>query len=263
MSVIKIPTVFNIDLEYQVADFGRRLMAYLIDLAIRIAWIILMIYVIDKYITVEDRGEGIFYFVFVLLPIAFYYLISEVIMSGQSLGKKVMAIKVVSMAGSTPSTSQTLLRWMFRLVESPLLSLMLLFAAAEDESVFGVLFSLAIAIFPLVIVLRSPLSQRLGDITAGTIVIRSKEKTTIHDTIFREIAATDYVPQFSQVLRLSDRDLGKIKSVLDNSYRTKNPHLAFRVADRVKQVLQIQTDMEPTQFLETLLNDYNYLVQRG
>ncbi len=35
MPNIKIPTVFNIDLEFEAADMGRRLVAYLLDLIIR------------------------------------------------------------------------------------------------------------------------------------------------------------------------------------------------------------------------------------
>ncbi len=40
-------------------------------------------------------------------------------MKGQSLGKKIMDIKVVSLMGNVPSVSQVMLRWMFRLIESP------------------------------------------------------------------------------------------------------------------------------------------------
>src|SRR5690606_30696047 len=116
---------------------------------------------------------------------------------------------------------------------SPLLSFVLLGAAMQEESGIGILLALGMAILPLVIVLRSPYNQRLGDITAGTIVVRNQQKASIDDTIFREINQENYVPQFSQVLRLSDRDLGKIKAVLDNAYRTKNAVMASRIAARV------------------------------
>lgn len=260
MSIIKIPTAFNIDLEFQAADFGRRLGAYLIDLMIRLAYIALMAWLI--YRLAGTRQADLVFFILVMLPVSFYYLISEILMGGQSLGKKVLSLKVVSLLGNTPGISQILLRWMFRLVESPIISLVLVIAAINEESAGGVLLSLGIAIIPLIIIIRSPYNQRLGDITAGTIVVISREKASINDTIFREIDQQNYVPQFSQVLRLSDRDLGKIKGVLDNAYRTKNAGMAARIAERVKQVLHIETDMEPVLFLETLLNDYNYLVTR-
>lgn len=261
MSIIKIPTAFNIDLEFQAADFGRRLGAYLIDLVIRIAYIILMAWLIYRLAGTRQAADMIF-FILVMLPVSLYYLISEILMGGQSLGKKVLSLKVVSLLGNTPGISQILLRWMFRLVESPIISLVLVVAAINEESTGGVLLSLGIAIIPLIVIIRSPYNQRLGDITAGTIVVLSREKASINDTIFREINQENYVPQFSQILRLSDRDLGKIKGVLDNAHRTKNAGMAARIAERVKQVLHIETDMEPVLFLETLLNDYNYLVTR-
>lgn len=262
MSIIKIPTAFNIDLEFQVADFGRRLGAYLIDLMIRLAYITLMSWLIFR-VSNSETVTNMAFLVFVILPVSFYYLISEMLMDGQSPGKKAVGLKVVSLLGNTPGISQILLRWMFRLVESPIISMILVGAAIEEESMGGVLLSLGMAVMPLIIVLRSPYNQRLGDITAGTIVVRRQQKASINDTIFREIDVEHYVPQFQQVLRLSDRDLGKIKGVLDNARRVKNSAMAKRIAERVQEVLQIETDLEPVPFLETLLNDYNYLVTRG
>ena len=122
--------------------------------------------------------------------------------------------------------------------------------------------TLLMGVVPVIVVLKSPYNQRLGDLAAGTILVRTKERHTIQDTIFREIHQPDYTPQFSQILRLSDRDLSKIKSVLDNVHRTSDTSMAERISLRIKEVLHIETDMEAVQFLETLLNDYNYLVTR-
>lgn len=261
MPIIKIPTAFNIDLEFEGADLGRRLVAYFIDLLIRVAYMILVGMIISK--NISDSGtEGTLTFIFLVIPVSLYYLISEVIMKGQSLGKRAMDIKVVSLIGNTPSLSQILLRWMFRLVESPIFTLALIITMAEEASPLTILVSLAVGIIPIVIVIRSPYHQRLGDIAAGTIIVRTRQRHSIQDTIFREIDQVDYVPQFSQILRLSDKDLSKIKSVLDTSMRTNDWGMAGRMSEKIKSVLHIETDMEPSTFLETLLNDYNYLVTR-
>ncbi|RPD37951.1 RDD family protein [Chitinophaga barathri] len=258
MPIIKIPTVFNIDLEFEAADLGRRGVAYLVDLLIRGAYLLLM----SLFLKNTGLG-GYFADVFLLvLPVSFYYLISELIMKGQSLGKRVMDIKVVSLMGNVPSLSQILLRWIFRMVESPLVTLALITSMLEEDSPLAALLFLAIGILPLVVVLRSPYNQRLGDLAAGTILVRTKERHTIQDTIFREIHQPDYIPQFSQILRLSDKDLSKIKTVLDSVARTGDTSMAERISLRIREVLHIETDMEAVHFLETLLNDYNYLVTR-
>lgn len=261
MPIIKIPTVFNIDLEFERADLGRRAMAYFIDLVARVAFLLLGIYLISKS-GLNYGNREIVLFALVIIPVSLYYLIAEILMKGQSPGKRAMNIKVVSLLGNTPSISQILLRWMFRLVESPLLTLAFISVTLNQESAFIALIWLAVGILPVVIVFRSDYNQRLGDIAAGTILVMNKQRHSIHDTIFREIDREDYVPQFSQILRLSDRDLNKIKSVLDNTARTNETGMAVRIADRIKTVLHIETDMDAVTFLETLLNDYNYLVTR-
>ncbi len=261
MPTIKIPTAFNIDLEFEAGDLGRRLVAYIIDLFIRAAYILLMSLIITRNIP-GGNTQDILILLLIVLPIAFYYLISELLMKGQSLGKRAMDLKVVSLIGNTPNTSQILLRWMFRLVESPLLTLSLILGTVESASALTILVSLAIAVLPAIIVFRSPYNQRIGDLAAGTIIVRGRQRHSIEETIFREIDQTDYVPQFSQILRLSDKDLSKIKSVLDTAIRTGDQSMAARIAGRIKDVLHIETDMDSILFLETLLNDYNYLVTR-
>ena len=261
MPIIKIPTVFNIDLEFERADLGRRTLAYLIDLVARIAILWLGVYIISES-GLSYRSREKVMFICVFLPVSLYYLVFELLMKGQSPGKRAMSIKVVSLIGNTPSLSQILLRWMFRLVESPLLTMAFMLSALSRESVFVALVWLAVGILPVIIVLRSAYNQRLGDMAAGTIIVLNKQRHTIQDTIFREIDREDYVPQFSQILRLSDRDLGKIKSVLDNANRTGDTATAARIAEKVKTILHIETDLDAVTFLETLLNDYNYLVTR-
>ncbi|WP_343700675.1 RDD family protein [Chitinophaga sp.] len=261
MPIIKIPTVFNIDLEFERADLGRRAVAYFIDLLARVAFLLLGIYLISK-MGLSYKNRDVMMFALVVVPVSLYYLFFEILMKGQSPGKKAMNIKVVSLLGNTPSVSQILLRWMFRLVESPLLSLAFISATLSQESAFVAIIWLAVGVLPIIIVVRSDYNQRLGDIAAGTILVVNKQRHSIHDTIFREIDQEDYVPRFPQILRLSDRDLSKIKAVLDNAGRTRDTVMAVRIADKVKSVLHIESDMDALAFLETLLNDYNYLVTR-
>ncbi len=261
MPNIKIPTVFNIDLEFEAADMGRRLVAYLLDLLIRGAYVLVALYLINKA-DFDSQTNNVVLTLVIGIPISLYYLISELLMRGQSLGKRIMDVKVVSLMGNVPSISQVLLRWMFRLIESPLLSMLLIGAILSETSPFTALMVLIIGMIPIVMVLRSPLNQRLGDMAAGTILVRTRQRHRLEDTIFREIAQDNYQATFPQILRLSDRDLSKIKSVIDSTQRSKDYVMAERISFKIKEVLQIQTDMPALEFLETLLNDYNYLVTR-
>ncbi|WP_143307766.1 RDD family protein [Chitinophaga vietnamensis] len=236
MSNIKIPTSFNIDLEFESADLGQRFLAWLIDLAVRLAFVLLVVVVINGMV---DNGslKAILFVIFLGIPLLLYFLLAEIIMRGQTPGKMAMSLKVVSMMGNQPSISQHLVRWLFRIIEQP-----------------GFFW----ALIPIISIARSPYNQRVGDVVAGTIVISTKRKGSIEETIFRDLSHTDYQPHFPQIMKLSDRDMNKVKDLLDRALKAKDEDLAARVAFRVKEVLHIQSDMSHTQFLETVLNDYNY-----
>ncbi|MEV4885441.1 Uncharacterized membrane protein YckC, RDD family [Chitinophaga ginsengisegetis] len=240
MADIKIPTSFNIDLEFESADIMKRFLAWLIDFAIRFFYYLVAYMTLSSF-RIEMEGHVGIYFFLVLLPLLFYFPVAEIGMKGQTPGKKMLHLQVVSMTGNQPSVSQHLIRWIFRIIETPLY-----------------FFALVPVIIPAVSIVRTPYNQRLGDLVAGTIVISTKRKGSIEETIFRDLSHSDYKPQFPQIMKLSDRDMNKVKDLLDRALKAKDEDLAARVAMRVREVLHIETEMPNTHFLETVLNDYNY-----
>ncbi|WP_212006590.1 RDD family protein [Chitinophaga sp. HK235] len=241
MSNIKIPTSFNIDLEFETADVMKRFLAWLIDFAIRLCYY-LIVYMVLVSFHFSSTTTLVLSILILSIPLMLYFLVLEIAMGGQTPGKKLLHLKVVSLTGNQPTVSQHLIRWIFRMIESPLLFFMFLIPV----------------IIPIVAIARTPYSQRLGDVVAGTIVISIKRTGSIEETIFRDMSATDYQPQFPQITRLSDRDMNKVKELLDKALKAKDEVLAAKVAHRVKEVLHIQSDLPNTSFLETVLNDYNY-----
>ncbi|KAA2241626.1 RDD family protein [Chitinophaga agrisoli] len=268
MAAIKIPTAFNIDLEYETGDFGRRLVAWLIDLAIRIVYLLAMwaMAVRITYVSGSPVIGELFQFWVQQVPMALYFLIFELAWKGQSPGKKIMHLKVVSLSGNQPGFSQYMIRWVFRIIETPFLLWFLIPYMLDEYGSYGVYLGIFLILIspavPVVTMIRSKYNQRLGDLVAGTMVVSTKTKSTLDDTIFREVSQTDYKPQFPQILRLSDKDLNKVKELLDMALRTRNLELAAKVSYRVRDVLKIETEMDHIFFLETLLNDYNYYVTK-
>lgn len=229
MNTIVIPTAQNIELEYPQAGLGERILAFLIDgvLLGLYLWILALLGIYGRTYEV----------IFMLsIPPMLYTLVTESIFNGQTLGKRLMKIKVISLDGASPTFSQYLIRWMLRLIDIFLL--------------YGVVGIVAIAL--------NKKGQRLGDMAAGTTVIRMKLVTHFADTIFME-TKEDYVVQFPQIRSLSDRDVSILKEVLDAGIRSSNPDLLNRLAQKVKEVAEIETELEPRKFLETVLQDYNHL----
>lgn len=240
MSTIRIPTSFNIDLEFEIPEFYRRLLALLIDYGVialcwKFAEMIALAVLVDGGMAHADAAN--IAWEISGAPILFYFLFSEIWMNGQSVGKKVMRIRVVNMIGGKPSLGQFIIRWLLRPVDN----FLALFLGV------GLLF-----------VIFSKYSQRLGDLAAGTILISTNAKAGLEETVFMETAG-DYVPQFPQVMRLSDRDLNTIRSLLERARGSDNFHIAATAAEKIKSVLQIETSQSPFDFLETLLKDYNHI----
>ena len=87
-------------------------------------------------------------------------------------------------------------------------------------------------------------NQRVGDLVANTVVIHGKRLISLEDTILKS-TEEDYVPRFTNVLQLSDKDIYIIKNVLDNVEKSKNHKLVNDLATKARVVLKIEEKMPP------------------
>ena len=232
MNTITIPTTQNIELEYPIATVGDRIGATILDLAIQMGYVIVLRYAFsfaDVYVSMEA-------WIILLLPIMLYSLLSEIFFNGQSIGKRILSIQVIHLEGRPPELSQYLLRWLLRPVDVLFLN--------------GLVALISISI--------SKYAQRLGDLAAGTSVIKLTLVTPFGETIFEEIEE-GYEIQFPQVATLTDRDMSILKEVLDIGVKGSDRDMITRLTQRVKEVAGIESDLEDRVFLETVLKDYNSL----
>ncbi len=137
---------------------GRRLVAHLLDLCL----VFLMFYVIGQQVAENTGGmtpdgfsldgtPALVVLVLTFLASILYFTLTEGA-GGQSFGKKIVGIKVVSEDGSSCSIGQAFSRNVLRLVD-------------------GIAFYLV----GVISVMRSETKQRLGDRFAGTVVIRKSK----------------------------------------------------------------------------------------
>jgi RDD family len=190
----------------------------------------------------------------ILLPMLFYSFLTELLLNGQSLGKKAVKIKVVSLDGGEPTLGQYLLRWFLRFYEWG----GLIFSLFWLNLFFGFIVLILGGIISIIILSISPKSQRLGDLVAGTVVVNTKSILTVDDTIFMNVSQ-GYKVQFPEVMRLSDRDINTVKNVITLARKKNRYDMCNRVAFKVQDVLKVSTDMYAIEFLEKILEDYNYL----
>jgi uncharacterized RDD family membrane protein YckC len=264
MSKIYIPTNFNIDLEFESAPFHIRMFAWIIDFVLQILYIIVAFNIYNSVTSGRSSsGSGAQYDLWamqliIMLPVFTYHLFCEIFWNGQSLGKKLLSIRVVNDNGGKASASQYMIRWLLRSSDLtiPIVIISILFGMGD---ILKVLWITAIMfISDLILIGTTSQNKRLGDLAAGTMLINTKPKGNFADTIFMEVADS-YVPVFPQVMRLSDRDINTIKGILDTGRRIGNVQMVENASMRVKTVLAIDNAMGPFDFLDTLLKDYNYL----
>lgn len=239
MNTVSVHTTQNIELEFDLASLGERLVAWLIDALIFLAYFIAISFFLNFSNLDRFINRNPWLSVFILVPFVFYNLVCDIWLNGQTVGKRVMKVKVISLNGTQASFGQYLLRWLFRLVDIFLSN--------------GLVAFICIAV--------SEKKQRLGDIVAGTTVIKTEPRTAFQQTLFVPTQET-YVVSFPEVVQLRDADVQLIKEVQINVHRSGNTMLAYHMAEKIKQLLSIQSGLEPLHFLNVVLADYNHLASK-
>jgi uncharacterized RDD family membrane protein YckC len=268
MAFIKVPTTFNIDVEFEVPEFYRRIVALLIDTLIlfiyyKIANAIFMSIVMESDWWDVDTGynlQAIAIMLF-LMPMLGYHFLMEITMNGQSPGKKIMSIRVIHENGGRASLSQFVIRWLLRDIWFLLVFTFAVYMANTDpdtEGAFVIMLVLGYFITEIILVVSSKKGQRLGDMLAHTILIKTNSNRSIEETVFQEVA-DDYQPSFPQIMQLSDRDINAIKSILETAKKRGDYNMAMNASDKIKSHLKIDSHLSPFDFLDLLLKDYNYL----
>lgn len=241
MAKVGIETTQNVHVDYEVATIGDRIVAALIDYGVFIAY-----YMVAYGIMMAAVGiSSPFIWVVIGFPPLIYDLVCEILFNGQSLGKRVMNIKVIKLDGTQPTIGSYLIRHIMRLIDSP----------------SPLTVTLGIWWIGLVSVLASGKGQRLGDVAAGTTVIKLSRKTRLHHTILHYQVDPNYVPVFSQVSNLSDRDIATIKMAIGQCQRTKNWNALIQLAAKVKEAMGLApsatSQLRDLDFLYIILKDYS------
>ncbi|MCT3757357.1 RDD family protein [Elizabethkingia anophelis] len=239
MNSIDINTSQNVNISFDPASIGERILAFIIDNVIKIAYS-LVIYLIVAYIfgfkilKITDQWSLVAIFAIISLPVNLYTLLFESFMEGQTPGKRIMKIRVVKTDGYQASFGDYFIRWFFRFI---------------DIGVIGVL-----------TMVTNKHNKRLGDLAAGTAVITLKSKYNINHTILVNLSQ-DYIARFPQVIALSDNDMRIIKENYVKAKNTFDQGIIKKLAEKIRQTTGITyntQEITDQQFIAIVIQDYNY-----
>lgn len=214
------------------ASVGDRIFAQLIDWCVLLAYLSLM-----TWISAELRIDNVWFLViaFGFIPL-FYTLLMEIFNQGQSLGKMAMKMRVAKLDGSTPTLGAYLMRWLLYLVDGPLTSFL------------GVL-----------VIILSRNNQRLGDMAAGTVVIKKQKYRKIQISLDEyDYLQQNYKPRYPQAADLSLEQI----EIITRTIETRRQDFALRVrqlAQKVEEKLNVERkETDDIAFLKRVVRDYQY-----
>ncbi|MFC4739759.1 RDD family protein [Flavobacterium ponti] len=244
MSQLSITTTQNVTINFTAASVGSRIAGQLLDILVLIAYSVVMYYIID--ISGLDKNFGSMdgwsvsaIMIMLFSPVIFYTLLLESLWEGQTIGKKIMKMKVIKIDGYQAGFGDYLIRWLFRLIE-----------VLIGNGVIG-----------LLAIIFNKKNQRIGDIAAGTAVITLKNNININHTILEDLNQ-DYVPTYPLVIKLSDNDARIIKETFEVAVKTRDFGTLIKLREKIISVTGIKNQLGNDQdFIRTLLKDYNYYTQ--
>lgn len=246
MSELSITTTQNVNINFNAASVGERILAYFLDLIVKAAYGLTVYYIIFELFGLSSLLEGMDQWsagsiiVFFALPVFFYTLVFESLMEGQTIGKHILKIRVIKIDGYQAGFGDYLIRWLFRLID----------------------ININIGIIGLITMLVSKKTQRLGDMSAGTAVITLKSNVTINHTILKELKE-DYVPTYPMVIRLSDNDVRIIKETYETATKSADFEVINKLEAKIESVTGIKSvSSSPMAFIDTVIKDYNYYTQK-
>ena len=239
MANLAINTTQNVNLDYKIASIGDRMLAFLIDLFIFFVYLYAVELITSAMgMAISDQWTVFGIQQLLLLPVMLYSLAMHIIFDGRTVGKMLLKTKVVKTDGSPVHWSNYFTLWMMRLID-----IWMFFCAVGTLSL-----------------IFSEKRQRLGDMAAGTVVISTKNTVRITHTILEEVEQS-YNPTFSNVTKLTDKDVRLIKETYLTAIRSSDYKTLKALRDKVEEILETNSQLYDRQYVTTVLKDYNYFTQ--
>ncbi len=235
-----VETPENISLEFEVAGLGSRFLAFLVDTVMQ-ALILLMAFYVGSLVLAAVAGvfringmAGSLQTTLMILS-AFvvyecYFVYFEMRLHGQSIGKKLLNLRVVKDGGHPIVFMDSAIRNILRVID------------ALPPLFFFPSYGLGSAV-----IMCNRQSKRLGDFVAGTIVIKERSMTG-----FEHFAAIRTNPEHLRRLRLThlQRMQDTDKYILREFFFRKNTFpppvrdtIASKLAARFRKRLEIPADL--------------------
>ena len=249
--MLRVSTSDNVDIGYDIAGIGSRMIAQLIDTLIAGTAAFIAAAVVLAAFGAPSTDQGL------LPPLAAggvallvyigYFALCELSTGGRTPGKAAGQLRVLDLAGGAPTSAQLLLRNLARVV----------------DTVLGV---------GIVVMFANRQSRRVGDLLAGTVVVRGRAPVSLAAVVAPPpvmLRTPDPGPGIDGVDRLGERELAAIRTFLTRPgiEPPVRARLAAEMSGRLFERLQLplaapERRWPPELFLERLYLQLNERTRR-
>ena len=248
---VTIETPEHIQLNYELAGIGSRFLAGFVDTLIQTIAIVLIAVAVSLIGSLEGEVARmpirvVIVVVASLLIVIGYFVLFEMIWDGQSPGKRMAGLRVIRTDGTPIAIGDSLIRNILRLVD-----------------MIPVYYTVGI-----IAIFFTKRCQRLGDLAAGTIVVKERARDLpTGPTPVAEARPTQFaIPAPEEILsilreglgRLTPQELSTVDRFIERSFEL-DAEARFRLSQQIAAPLRLHfsalqpTDLPaPEQFLEIL-----------
>lgn len=247
---LNIDTPENVAFGYEVAGIGSRFLAALVDtllilvlqLVVNLTLLFLASVLFGSLFEQEDTLLFWFLALFGLIAFALlwgYYIFFELSWNGQSPGKRWIGLRVIRTDGTPITLTESIIRNLVRLID---------FLPAY----YGV---------GVVVMFINDQARRLGDLAAGTLVVRERANVTLESLAAKPPPFHSNLPASTPLLdlpidRLTPRDIQMAEAFLQRRYEFTN---RLALARRLAQTLNERMELPPRP-LSNLLDAENFIM---
>ncbi|PWG18681.1 RDD family protein [Salibaculum griseiflavum] len=222
-----------VPIRLEIASGGARFGAQALDILITFGGLFLLFWALIWANVLDWSMLATLFFLLVFLIRVPYYILSELVWNGRTIGKRIVRIKVISADGQRLTPHQIVARNLMKEVEVFMPATTLLSGSFQSGWV-----GLALTLW-MILVLCVPLfnkrRQRLGDMIAGTLVVDQPTAVLLPDlAATQSTAGVGFVFQPEQLDVYGRFELQTLEQILRN--RPKTEEQRQRVSDVVHTI---------------------------
>lgn len=249
----------GVPINFAIASLGTRFGAQFLDLIFTFLLVLVCVIAIVLGGSLSPEAAVTLIILLAFLTRTPYYILSELIWNGRTLGKKITGIRVVNVNGRRLTPHQVTARNLMKEVE--IFTPLTLVFAVSSMSAWEIGLVIAWILVVIIVPLANRRRQRLGDIVAGTLVVDNPRSTLLSDLAMStplapssSRAVFDFLPEHLDVY--GKYELQTLEDVLRDPTKSSKSEEIEQIVRTIVRKISYPDPVKPGQELHFLTAFY-------